>query len=83
MKKFAILLGVLSSVPFAYAQPPEGAEVKIIPTSAPDLGLVREQIELLNNPLNKVDLSSPQNTVRSFVWAITNFDVAAARRCVF
>jgi hypothetical protein len=84
--KFAMLLGVLGCVSLAHAQPPDKADAKVIatpPQRGPNLGFVRDEINLLNNPLSKVDLSSPENTVRSFVWAISNYDVASARQCVF
>lgn len=90
MKKIAILLGVLLCIPLAHAQPPDGPGMGENPQEAPivnpgpllDLGPARAAINRLNNPAEEVDLSSPEATVRSFLWAFNNQDLDKARLCV-
>jgi prepilin-type processing-associated H-X9-DG protein len=87
MKKFAMLLGVLLVISCAQAQPPDGRGMA--ENDQTEYGNLlhktaetRAAFNRLNHPPDKLDLSSPENTVRSFVWAINNQDMSQARMCV-
>ena len=88
MKQFSILLcGALILGATSFAQPP--IEPPIIAPEAPPVvappmarEVSRATVKLLNNPAGKTDLKTPENTVRLFITALNEGNVATARTCV-
>lgn len=88
----AFLFCVLWITAAAYAQPDDGPGMArpgqavggpvVRQRPMLELGPARDAINLLNNPAEKVDLSSPEATVRSFIWAFNNEDLGQARLCI-
>ena len=66
----------------AHPDPPAAKQQPTPQLHPPELGPLRADLNHLNNPADKIDLSSPEATARSFVWAINNGDIAQARLCV-
>lgn len=83
-----VFLCLLILLQIAHSQPEAGPgmagrEPAPQPPELPvELGAAHGAINRLNNPVEKIDLSTPEATVRSFVWAFNNNDLEQARRCV-
>lgn len=83
-----VFLCVLLLLQAAYSQPDAGPGMAggeptpQLPKLPAELGAAHGAINRLNNRAEKIDLSSPEATVRSFVWAFNNNDLEQARRCV-
>jgi|GEM_PF-5527297 len=84
-----VFLCVLFLLQTAHSQPDAGPGMAgrepaagALPAMPVELGAAHGAINRLNNPAEKIDLSTPEATVRSFIWAFNNGDLAQARRCV-
>jgi prepilin-type processing-associated H-X9-DG protein len=85
-----VFLCLLILLQTAHSQPEAGpgmagrdpAAAGALPAMPVELGAAHGAINRLNNPAEKIDLSTPEATVRSFIWAFNNGDLAQARRCV-
>lgn len=86
----SMIAGFLLLTQISFAQPEAGpgmagrdpAAAGALPAMPVELGAAHGAINRLNNPAEKIDLSTPEATVRSFVWAFNNGDIEQARRCV-
>jgi len=79
MKKIFVITLVLSCVISVCAQPektPGMAQTELLKN------VTRDAVNKLNNPAGKIDLSSPESTVRSFAWALNRGDLKLASQCV-
>ena len=94
LRKFASSLAVLCYTSFALAQPDPEPGMAVIPrdprivnvpapaTPEQIRAATREAYNKLLNPVGKLDLSSPEATVRSFAWSFYSGDVKTARECI-
>ncbi len=87
-KKFALIAAVIFLHSLAMAQPDANPGLATQPKEDPPFAEERRPItqhELIANLLNpdaRLDRSTPEATLRSFMWSVFNIDFQKARECV-